>query len=285
MAVSNSNSSQSQDETDPKHRTLYVIAILCERFVNSLIGLYYSFTALFKGGAPPAPKDSLDDASILPEATAGWFSLVTFGWMSPLMSLGYARTLQPPDLYKLQDNRSAAYIADRINVSYEARKKKADAYNARLANGEIKPGWRAIWWTIRGNRQEKEKEWRERTGRKKASLAYAMNDSIKWWFWSGGILKVIGDTAQVTTPLLVKVRYYICRITWFVNLICNRPLSPIPPSLTTNIVFPPHHPKFPLLEKASAWCLSCWHCNSFRHSVPITFSTAAHRPVSFSEVA
>jgi hypothetical protein len=173
---------------------------------NSLIGPY-SFKTLFTEDAPPVSKDSLDEASIIPEAIAGWFSLVTFGWMTPLMSLGYARTLQPPDLYKLQDHRSAAYIADRIDASYEARKKKADAYNARLANREIGPGWRAIWWTIRGNRQEKENQWREVTGRKKASLAYAMNDSIKWWFWSAGILKVIGDTAQVTTPLLVKVCY------------------------------------------------------------------------------
>ena len=123
------------------------------------------------------------------------------------MRLGYARPLESSDLYKLQDHRSAAYIADRINASYEARKKKADAYNARLANGEIRPGWRSIWWTIRGGRQEKEQQWRQVTGRTKASLAYALNDSIKWWFWSAGILKVIGDTAQVTTPLVVKVCY------------------------------------------------------------------------------
>ncbi|KAG7096565.1 hypothetical protein E1B28_003986 [Marasmius oreades] len=31
-----------------------------------------------------------------------------------------------------------------------------------------------------------------------------MNDSVKWWFWSGGLFKVLGDTAQITSPLLVK---------------------------------------------------------------------------------
>jgi hypothetical protein len=160
---------------------------------------------LFAKEKPSAPQGSVNDAALLPEATAGWFSLVTFTWMTPLLSLGYARPLEASDLYKLQDNRSAAYIADKINTSYEARKKKADAYNVRLANGEINPGWRVVWWSIRRNRKDRERKWREVTGRKKASLTYALNDSVKWWFWSAGILKLIGDIAQVTSPLLVKV--------------------------------------------------------------------------------
>ena len=125
--------------------------------------------------------------------------------MTPILSLGYARPLEAPDLYKLPDSRSAAFIANKIVTSFEARQEKANSYNTRLANGEVKPGWRAIWWSIRGNRNEREKHWREVSGKKKASLAYAMNDSVKWWFWSAGIMKVIGDTAQVTSPLLVKV--------------------------------------------------------------------------------
>jgi hypothetical protein len=142
---------------------------------------------------------------MIPEVGAGWLSSLTFNWITALLSLGYARPLEVPDLYKLQDNRSATYISEKILASFEARRKKADAYNARLASGEIKPGLRAIWWMLRGNRAEKEKQWREVGGKKKASLVYAMNDSVKWWFWSGGILKVVGDTAQVTSPLVVKV--------------------------------------------------------------------------------
>jgi hypothetical protein len=171
----------------------------------SLIYFRSFLKGLFAKQTPPPPKESVHDAVIIPEATAGWFSLLTFGWMTPLLSLGYARPLEAPDLYKLQDHRSATAIADKINASFEARQKKADAYNARLASGEVKPGWRAVWWFIRGNRKEREKRWRDVTGKKKASLAYALNDSVKWWFWSAGILKVISDTAQVTSPLLVKV--------------------------------------------------------------------------------
>jgi hypothetical protein len=118
--------------------------------------------------------------------------------------------LDPPDLYKLQDARAAAEIAKKIIASFEKRHVKATAYNEKLARGEISPGWRRAWWSIRGNRSEREKQWREKGGRKKASLVLAMNDSVFWWFWSGGILKFLSDTAQVLSPLLVKVSLFGC---------------------------------------------------------------------------
>jgi hypothetical protein len=157
---------------------------------------------------PPPAKGSIDDAEMLPEITAGWFSVLTFNWMSSLLALGYARPLEVSDLYKLPDSSSAAVIGDKILASFEERQRRAEAYNTRLANGEVKAGWRAIWWTLRGQRAEKEKRWREEGGRKKASLVLAMNDSVKWWFWSSGILKVLSDTAQVTSPLLVKASFF-----------------------------------------------------------------------------
>lgn len=154
---------------------------------------------------PPAPKPSIEDSPLIPEANANFLSVVTFQWITPLLSLGYARPLEPSDLYKLQDYRSAERIASLINESFDRRVEEAAEYNARLARGDISPGLKGLWWTIRGNRQEREKKWRQVDGRKKASLFWAINDSVKWWFWSAGILKVIGDTAQVTSPLLVKV--------------------------------------------------------------------------------
>ncbi|EPQ54017.1 ABC transporter [Gloeophyllum trabeum ATCC 11539] len=154
--------------------------------------------------AAPA-TNTLETAPLIPEATAGWFSWLTFGWITHLLAVGYARPLEAPDLYKLQDDRSAALIADKILKSFDRRREEAERYNVRLASGELKPGLaRTVWWTLRGNRKEKERRWREKDGRKKASLVWAMNDSVKWWFWSGGILKVISDTAQITSPLIVK---------------------------------------------------------------------------------
>ncbi|THV02862.1 ABC transporter [Dendrothele bispora CBS 962.96] len=153
---------------------------------------------------PPPPKASIDDAELTPEATASLFKIITFEWLTPLLSLGYQRPLEDSDLYKLQDERAAARIGEIILESFERRQKKANEYNERLARGDVSPGLKAVWWTLKGNRQAREKEWREKTGKKRASLVWAMNDSVKWFFWTGGLFKVIGDTAQITSPLLVK---------------------------------------------------------------------------------
>ena len=163
---------------------------------------------LFISLDPPPPKGSIDDADYIPEMTAGWFSLLTFGWMNSLMALGYARPLQASDLWKLQEHRSSEVIANAILDSFEARRRKADEYNTRLANGEIKPPLRlSLMSRLRGDGDERLKRWVEKDGRKQPSLTLAINDSIKWWFWSGGLLKVVGDTAQGTSPLVVKVGF------------------------------------------------------------------------------
>ena len=154
---------------------------------------------------PPPPKESLDDADIIPEANANWLSIVTFQWISPLMRLGYSRPLEATGLYKLQDHRASGAIAERIATSFEKRQKQAAEYNIRLANGEISPGLKGVWWSIRGQRQEREKEWREKTGKEKASLTLAVNDSVFWFWWSAGILRLISDVSLITSPLLVKV--------------------------------------------------------------------------------
>ena len=153
----------------------------------------------------PPPKASLDEADIIPEANAGWLSLLTLGWLGPILQLGYSRPLEATDLYKLQDSRSSGVIAERIIRSFEERQKKAAEYNSRLASGDISPGLKAVWWSIRGQREEREKEWREKSGKKRASLTLAVNDGVFWLFWSGGILRLISGIASTASPLFVKV--------------------------------------------------------------------------------
>lgn len=104
-----------------------------------------------------------------------------------MLTLGYARPLEPTDLWKLQDPRSAAVISEKILASFERRSEAASEYNARLINGQVKPGWRKLWWAVRGNRAEREKRWREKDGLRKPSLVWALNDSVAWWFWSAGV--------------------------------------------------------------------------------------------------
>ncbi|KAL5494990.1 hypothetical protein ACEPAI_452 [Sanghuangporus weigelae] len=154
--------------------------------------------------APPS-KHTIETAPVLPEASASIFSLLFFDWITDLLRLGYSRPLEANDLYKLQDSRNAKVIADQITRSFQRRLDKANAYNERLQNGEITPGFiKRLWWSCKGNRKEREKKWREEDGKRRASLVMALNDAVAFRFWFAGILKVIADSSQMCSPLLVK---------------------------------------------------------------------------------
>src|SRR6201996_5136037 len=106
--------------------------------------------------------------------TAGWFSILTFSWMNSLMTLGYARPLEAPDLWKLQEHRSSEVIANAILDSFEARRKNADEYNTRLSNGEIKPPLKLrLMSALRGDGEERLKQWVEKDGRKQPGFTLA----------------------------------------------------------------------------------------------------------------
>ncbi|KAI0768143.1 ABC protein [Trametes elegans] len=140
---------------------------------------------------PPAPT-SLDDAS----------------------SLGYQRTLQATDLWKMDESRESGLLGAKLDEAWARRVKLADEWNDRLVNGEVQPGHlqRAKWsvqalkgqGSYRERRAALEKHWREVDGRREASLAWALNDVLGRDFWYGGIFKVIGDTSQLMGPILVK---------------------------------------------------------------------------------
>ncbi|KAF8598170.1 ABC transporter [Ceratobasidium sp. AG-I] len=179
----------------------------------------------FTNTNPPAPLVSIDDASFSPELTANWFSHATFEWVTPVLSLGYARPLEAPDLWKMQDSRSAEVMSNLIISNFERRKANADEFNERLKNGQVGPGLRGIWWSLKGNRTEREKQWREKDGLKKPSLMMAMNDSVKWWFWSGGLCVLISGLAQICSPLLVKAIIKFGQESYY----AHRSGAPVPP--------------------------------------------------------
>ncbi|KAF8750785.1 ABC protein [Rhizoctonia solani] len=56
---------------------------------------------------PAPPPASLADASMTPLAGATFFSVLTYAWLTPLMTLGWQRTLQAPDLWRVQVEEEA----------------------------------------------------------------------------------------------------------------------------------------------------------------------------------
>lgn len=153
---------------------------------------------------PPAPL-SMDAAPVTPEVSANWFSVLTFNWISPMMALGAARTLEPEDLYRMDDARSAGRISARMMGFYEKRKAKAEAYNARLADpAQPLPFPQRITYPLLPHRAEREKDFRTNRGRKKPHLVLALSDTFGWYFWSAGIIKLFGDTATACSTLLIR---------------------------------------------------------------------------------
>lgn len=160
----------------------------------------------FVSATAPPPPESADDAHLIPEVGASWWSYITFSWMTSILAIGYARPLEITDLYKLDDQHSAQFYADKVVKAFERRKEIADAYNQSLDGDEaLPPLYLSMWWTIRGNKEERAKEWRRTVQRKVPSLAWACNDAVAWYFGFGGLCRLLADVGTMTSPLLVKV--------------------------------------------------------------------------------
>ncbi|KAJ7056634.1 ABC protein [Mycena amicta] len=165
-------------------------------------------------GIPPPPPDSLDDAEMIPMVNASFLSKLTYSWISPIMVLGYQRTLQATDLWKVSPEQEAGYLSEKLDNAWERRVKAAEDWNAGLLDGRSNPPLlkRGVWVfaslargiAFRKHFASLEKHWREAGGRREASLAWALNDVLGHMFWFGGAFKVLGDTGQLMGPILVK---------------------------------------------------------------------------------
>nr|CRX78939.1 hypothetical protein ls5930a1_00008 [Leucosporidium scottii] len=149
---------------------------------------------------PRDPYPSLDEAPLLPMRSANVFSKWTFTWVQPLLVVGYQRTLEARDLWKLTPDMDSGVLADRLMENFERRRKAIDEWNRALDDGTFKPSvMRKGWWKMKkamGNGKG--------DGKQTVGIAGALSDTFKWTFWSAGIIKVIGDVAQVTSPLVTK---------------------------------------------------------------------------------
>lgn len=144
---------------------------------------------------PPPPPETVDDSPDLPDMTASWWSQLFFLWVQPIMALGATRELTAEDMYKLGHDRDAGVLSKKLLQSFQRRWDQADEYNAKLEAGEIPvPRKLKIKWALGAGegktRQEKEKEWREKSGKKQPSLTWALSDVFGLYFWLSGLIKV-----------------------------------------------------------------------------------------------
>ncbi|KAN0060307.1 hypothetical protein ACQY0O_007636 [Thecaphora frezii] len=177
---------------------------------------------------PPPPPLTFEDSRLTPLANANILSKLHFGWMTPIMMLGYQRPLEATDLWILPEDLSAEKLGGTLQADWDRRVREAKAYNQKLESGEIQPGWRRkATWAVQsalsrdgGSVKEREAAWRappthtsdgpvgkkalNPSGHKKPSLVWALHDQMGREIWIGLVFKIVGDTAQITSPLVLK---------------------------------------------------------------------------------
>ncbi|OJJ45116.1 hypothetical protein ASPZODRAFT_153404 [Penicilliopsis zonata CBS 506.65] len=90
---------------------------------------------LRRGRKPPIPETRQPN----PEHGAGFFSLLTFSWMSPIIATGYRRSLEVNDIWLVHPDRRAQEMAARLQASFHA-------YHGK---GASRPLARAIFQTFK----------------------------------------------------------------------------------------------------------------------------------------
>jgi len=109
---------------------------------------------------PPIPKERI----VSREYNANIFSIITFQWMSPLMSTGYQRTLEHNDLWLVNPNRRTELLAETLKASFQKRVARKD----------------------------------------KRPLLGAMYDTFRFEFILGGVCQLIASVLQVINPFILK---------------------------------------------------------------------------------
>ncbi|PNY29412.1 Oligomycin resistance ATP-dependent permease YOR1 [Tolypocladium capitatum] len=112
------------------------------------------------GGTPRVP----DERVVSRESRAGFFSKLTFQWMTPLMTTGYKRPLEQGDIWTVNPDRAV----EPLTASVKA------AFRRRVAARQPNP------------------------------LFWALHETFRLEFWVGGLCAVLGTVLQVISPFTLR---------------------------------------------------------------------------------
>lgn len=105
----------------------------------------------------------------------------------------------------MDEPRRAVYLADKFQNAYKRRRKIAEEYNRRLDTGDMKPSvFRRAYWTCTPGAAKAKREAWLRNKRRKAKIVWCLTETVGLFFWGGGASKVVGDMAQLCSPLVSK---------------------------------------------------------------------------------
>ncbi|KEF53828.1 ATPase [Exophiala aquamarina CBS 119918] len=134
---------------------------------------YHKINPLKRGPVPPFPEER----AVCPEYNAGFFSLLTFQWMQPLMTVGYKRTIEFNDIWKVNPDRSSEAMINKM----------MPAFQARTARGEQNP------------------------------LVWALFDTFRSEFLFGGVCALFSALLQVFAPFATRYLIQFATDAWIAD--------------------------------------------------------------------
>ncbi len=104
--------------------TEYSISTVGEDVIPKQRPWYREKNPLKWGKIPPVPEER----EVSREHTAGVLSRLTFQWMAPVMVAGYKRQLEENDIWKVNPERAAEPMTERLKVSLKKRTERGDKF-------------------------------------------------------------------------------------------------------------------------------------------------------------
>ncbi|KAI6782442.1 Oligomycin resistance ATP-dependent permease-like protein [Emericellopsis cladophorae] len=131
---------------------------------------YRKLNPLRWGGIPPLPEER----EVSREAKAGFWSRLTFSWMTPLMTTGYKRQLEQGDIWSVNPARGA----DPLTAKFR------ESFHHHVQKGDMHPLWKAL------------------------------HETFFWEFWIGGLAALLATILQVTAPFVLRYLIQFATDAW-----------------------------------------------------------------------
>ncbi|KAK2767541.1 hypothetical protein FQN54_003698 [Arachnomyces sp. PD_36] len=119
---------------------------------------------------PPVPEER----QVSKEYGAGFFSVVTFQWMSSIMTTGYLRRLELQDIWLVNPDRACETMTSKLEASFKGRVARGDRY----------------------------------------PLLWATYETFKVEFWIGGICQFFASVLQVMSPFTTRYLIQFATDAW-----------------------------------------------------------------------
>lgn len=124
--------------------------------------------------------DENGNRKLTPEASANFWNWLVFSWLNELIALGYSRPFGKDELYLLPDTSDASRYASTLDAHLARLRAKTDLGPSKKVSRL--PTFSSLSWR----------------------LARALNATVFSWFWIGGVVKLLADSATICSPLLVR---------------------------------------------------------------------------------